>query len=140
MTDHLVKQQPEGLRGPFVAAMITAAIVIGLFAVLVSGILLAGWAGRIAGPAPLPQYPVAKTVAGIHQTNVRGAPDGLVRQAAELKALTEYRYVDPQRKVAQIPVERAMDWLVEDARSGALPAPDPGSVTAADLERSDGSR
>jgi hypothetical protein len=135
---HVLKQEPENVRGAFVGKTVTAAVVIGCLAVLVSGILLAAWSGRLAGQSALPHYPVSERVGGIYQTDLAGPPHGLIVQDAELKSLERYHYVDRSRKVAQIPIERAMAWLADDARRSRIRSPDPGSVLDAGAGTPDG--
>jgi hypothetical protein len=128
--NYLLKQQPEDVRGAFVTRTVAFAIVVSTLAVIVSAVLLGMWRKHIATSRP-PGYPVSKTVAGIHQTDVRALPDGLRSEQAALKSLGEYRYVGGEHEIARIPIERAMDWLVEDAQRGMLPVPDPGTMADA---------
>jgi hypothetical protein len=131
---HVLKQQPEGVRGALVTRLVVGAIVVGAIAVLVSSALLAAWKKSI-GSVSTPAYPVASTVAGIHQTNVRAPPDGLRQNQAASRALGEYRYVDREHQIAQIPIEQAMEWLADDTRRGAFASPDPATVADAGAAR-----
>ena len=128
--NYVLKQQTEDVRGAFVTKTVFGAIVVGALSVIVSALLLGMWREHIATSRP-PGYPVSKTVAGIHQTDVRASPDGLRSDQEALKSLGEYGYVGSDRKIARIPIERAMDWLVEDAQRAMIPVPDPGTVADA---------
>lgn len=126
-----VRQRLEGLRGKFVAITVGVAIALAILAVLVSATLHFSWSRTFSGPA-IPGYPVAETVGGIHQRLLDGPPRGLVKRDVAEHALTEYRVVDVRGGVARIPIDRAMDWLVEDARRNELSFPDRASVLDAE--------
>jgi hypothetical protein len=134
--NYVLKQQSEDVRGAFVTKTVAFAIVVGALAVIASAVLLGMWRAHIATSRP-PGYPASTTVAGIHQTDVRAPPDGLRSEQALLKSLGEYRYVDGEHKIARIPIERAMDWLVEDAERGMVPVPDPGTMPDAGTARAE---
>ena len=133
---YTLKQQSEDVRGAFVTKTVAFAIVVGTLAVIGSAVLLGTWREHIA-TSPQPRYGASKTVAGIHQTDVRAAPDGLGSEQAALKSLGEYRDVGGGHEIARIPIERAMDWLVEDAQRGMVPVPDPGTTPDAGTERAE---
>lgn len=134
-----IRQRPEGLRGKFVGKTLAFALAIAVLAVIVSAALHFSWAGKFSGP-PLPEYPVAQTVGGIHQRLLDSEPRGLAKKAAAQHALTEYGVVDSHRNVVRIPIDRAMDWLVDDARRNELSFPDRASVLDAGVAGPSGRR
>ena len=56
------------------------------------------------------------------------ASRGGARVDESLKTLSRYGWVDRERGVAQIPIERAMQWLADDAKRGVLHSPDPATT------------
>lgn len=131
----IVEQAPEGLRGGLVTATIMASIVIILICVAVVGLLLFRKTGRVAGGSEVPAYPVASAVGGIHQLPLDGPASGLVASAVAHRSLERYGWVDRDRGIARIPIDRAIDWVVDDALGGPLPSPDPATVVDAKSEK-----
>lgn len=119
------EQAPEGFSGRLVAATMASGVVVTVICVVISSLLLLGYSGRVAGGAEVPAYPVSGTVAGIRQTPIDGPGAGIGEVAAAHRSLTQYGWIDRGGGVVRIPIDRAIDWLVEDARHGALASPDP---------------
>jgi len=123
-------QAPDGIRGRPVIVTASVSIVIAALGVLVSSLLLFANTGRIAGGAEVPSYPVARTVAGIHQTPADGPADGLDQVARARRSLDQYGWADRAGGVARIPIDRAIQWFVDDAKHGRVSSPDPAIVVA----------
>lgn len=123
-----IRQEPEGVQGKTVRTTLALAIVIMVLAVLASSLLMSRWFGEVKEPAAPPRYPAAETVGEIYQVLLEDRPRGLAKKAEAERALGQFRRIG---SVAQIPIDRAMDWLADDAKRGALSFPDPGTVSDA---------
>jgi len=121
---HVVRQEPEGLHGGLVFTVIAVAIVITVLCIVVVAVMLHAQEAALAGvPAP-PAYPAARTIGKIEQTPSDGPPRGLEKVEAEKRALGQYGWVDRRRGIAQIPIDRAMRWFVDDETHGRVRTPD----------------
>lgn len=123
-----IEQQPENLQGRLVLTVLAIALALAGLSVLAAGLLLDRSSGRIRAIEIMPSFPVGVTVGGIEQLPSDGRARGLARKEAGRRVLSEYAASDREHGVAQIPVARAMDWLVLDAERGSIPSPDPGAV------------
>ncbi len=119
------EQAPEEVSGRLVTLTMVSSVAVTVICVAISSLLLLAYSGRVAGGAEVPSYPVASTVAGIHQTPIDGPGSGIDQVAAAERALTQYGWVDRRDGVVRIPIDRAIAWLVDDARNGVLASPDP---------------
>jgi hypothetical protein len=131
-----VRQEPEQLHGSLVGWVIAAATVVTVACLVVVVFMLRGERSALGGVAEARGYPVHPSPAGIEQSPVDGPARGLERASKDRRALDEYGWVDRRRGIARIPIERAMSWLVDDARDGNLRSPD--VATAADAGAPDG--
>jgi hypothetical protein len=121
-----VRQSREGLNGKLVTIVVFATAIATALAAIIAAALLARFRGRMQG-APAP-YPVATAIAAIHQTPIAGPADADALAAQARKRLQEYRMLAKDRSIAAIPIERAMDWLSDDARNGRLLSLDPATI------------
>lgn len=132
MTEHepsrVTAQAPEGVNGRFLTWVIIACIVATLIGIGVARLLLRADQHAIGAFARTPHYPVSATVGGIEQLPIENAAGGLTLANERRSSLERYGWLDRQRGIAQIPIDRAMQWLADDARRGALRSPDPATT------------
>jgi hypothetical protein len=118
----VVEQEPEGLRGRLVGTVIavTAAVTVLCSAVVV--FMLRSEREALHSAEAAPGRPMSATVGGVEQLALDGPPRGLDEAQRGRHALDDYGWVDRQRGIARIPIDRAMSWVVEDAaRAAASP-------------------
>jgi hypothetical protein len=97
---------------------VLSAIGVGLVAVFFAALVLETNTGGIRARAANGAAPRAagSTIAHIDQTPILGAPAGLDLRREQRRQLSRYRWVDRDAGFAAIPIERAMDLLVEQSR------------------------
>jgi hypothetical protein len=125
---HQVRQAPERFSGRMVTWIIVWSILGTIVGVEIARLLWHDDLRSLGNVARTPSYPVSETVGEIEQKPIIGPARGGARTDESLKALERYGWVDRQRGVAQIPIERAMQWLADDAKRGALQNPDPATT------------
>ena len=98
--------------------MAAVSIVVGAIGVLAAGWVLSIRAGAVkpnfAGPGGPRAAPSA--ISSLEQTPIWGAPVGEDRQASQRRELESWGWADRDAGVAHIPIERAMDLVVEESR------------------------
>lgn len=100
-------QEPDALPTRYLVGVGLACVVVGVVAVLASG-LPARPHERTAAPHEIPTT---------EEVQLFDAPArGLEVQSAQRAELNEYRWVDRDAGVAQIPIDRAIDLVVEESR------------------------
>ncbi len=90
-----------------------------IVSVTLGGIAVAGLVLRLTvGPAPAAPEAMAaaREVSGIEQSLVVNDSEGLRRSEAQRKELESYRWVDRQRGLVQIPIQRAMELVAQGAQ------------------------
>jgi len=121
-----VRQSREALNGKLVTIVVFGTAIATAFCAIIAAALLARFRGRMRdAPAP---YPVATAIVAIHQTQIGGTADAEERAARARARLSEYRMLTADRSIAAIPIERAMEWVEDDARSGRLFASDLATI------------
>ncbi|HEX4338553.1 MAG TPA: hypothetical protein VH062_21760 [Polyangiaceae bacterium] len=119
-------QEPEHVRGALVAWVIAGAVAMTLFCVFVARAVLHVDLPLV--PATTPRYPAGETVGGIEQLPLDGPARGALRSRKSRDALHAYGWADREHGIARIPIERAMQWLVDDATRGVTATPDPATT------------
>jgi hypothetical protein len=99
MADEKNEPKQDVLRPPIFVTVIGA--IIGLLTMFVI-IAVMVWVGRPAPPPPPPDAQPPRTIEEV--------------RAAEQEALNTYGWIDREQGVVQIPVERAMELLIGEAR------------------------
>jgi hypothetical protein len=112
----LVRQEEDFVPSRRVVVTATVAIVVSLLGVLVAGLLLRAttWEIRERAVTRALGSPVTsggRTIAGIEQTPILVARDGLDLRDDERDELSRTHWLDRDAGVAAIPIERAMDML-----------------------------
>ncbi len=125
---HELRQAPERFSGRLVTWIIVWSIVGTIAGVEIARLLWHHDLRSLGNVARTPSYPVSETVGGIEQVPITGPARGGARVDESLKALSRYGWVDREHGVAQIPIERAMQWLADDAQRGVLRSPDPATT------------
>jgi hypothetical protein len=113
-----VHQEDDAIRGRRLAGVGGLAILVGAVAVFfsavilvaVSGALRPSFAGR-SGPRPAP-----RELSNVDQTPIWGPPLGEDLRARQRRELDEWGWVDRKAGIANIPIDRAMDLVVEESR------------------------
>lgn len=107
-----VHQEPDHVPQRQVMLVTLASIVVLAVSVVVVGLMLrAESRGRDVGPA----FPaIAPTAIGkVDRTLLSATEHGITERNTQREQLSRYRWVDRDAGVAGIPIDRAMDLLVE---------------------------
>jgi hypothetical protein len=113
-----VRQEEDSIPGGRLAKIAVVAIGVGLAGVFFAALLLETKTGAIRGHLPGGASPGAATpaIAGVAQTPLFGAAEGLALRQRQREELTRYRWVDRDAGLAAIPIERAMDLVAREPR------------------------
>jgi hypothetical protein len=110
-----VRQEEDLIPGRRLALVASLAIGVGLMGVVFSAVLLETNTGGIRGHLPPGASPRAagSSIAHIEQTPLFGAGVGPELRRRQRETLSRYRWVDRDAGLAAIPIERAMDLVVQ---------------------------
>jgi hypothetical protein len=116
--DFEVRQEEDLVASRSLLHVAAVSIAVGAIGVLAAGWLLSirdgavkpNFAGR-DGPRAAPS-----AISSLEQTPIWGEPVGEERQAAQRHELESWGWVNRDAGVAHIPIERAMDLVVEESR------------------------
>ena len=113
-----VSQEKGDIRGGSIAVIGIAAVCIGVVAVLLEGYW---WRTRLH-PHPLPSggYSLPSASTPIEQATFRARARGIERRRTARAALGSYGYVNRSDGMVHVPIERAIDSLLEDAQYGGF--------------------
>lgn len=115
--DFDVAQESDTVSERKVRRVGIGAAVIGALSLLIAAWLLLAEVGSLrAGGDNVRQEPSRIHIGQVKQTYVLGPAWGLELERREQKALREYKWVDKQQGVAQIPIDRAIHVVVERSR------------------------
>ena len=110
-----VVQEDDVVASRKVLAIMGLGVLVTIAAVAISGWILTAMVGRKA-ERPQAQSPIARRqIAGIHQTPIERDRHGWELREQQRRSLDEYRWVDRQRGIAQIPIDRAMQMVADEA-------------------------
>jgi len=121
-SDFKVAQEDDAVASRKVSAILMTAIVVMIAAVAIAGWILSSTMSRLP-THPQASAPVASSqIAGIHQTPIERDRHGWTLHDQQRRSLDEYRWVNREREIAQIPIDRAMQMIVdEEAKGGNAP-------------------
>ena len=110
-----VHQEDDVIPGRRLAKVAGLAIGVGLMGVFSSAVLLETNTGGIRGHLAYGASPRAagSSIAHIEQTPLFGAGNGQELRRRQREELSRYRWVDRDAGLAGIPIERAMDLVVQ---------------------------
>jgi hypothetical protein len=121
-SDFDVAQEGDVVASRKISAILVAAVVITIVA-----LAIARWILAVAASA-LPSHPALfapvapREIAGIHQTLIGRDRHGWQLRDEQLRSLDEYRWINRERGIAQIPIDRAMQIVVDETtRAKAVP-------------------
>jgi hypothetical protein len=114
----VVRQEDDSVAAGRLVKIAGLSIAVGLIGVLFSALLLETNTGGIRGHLPAGATPRAAgpAIAGIEQTPLFGAADGLDLRQRQREELSRYRWVDRDAGLVAIPIERAMDLVAKERR------------------------
>jgi hypothetical protein len=132
-------QEPDHVPGKIVVLVLGGAVLIASLAVAVEALMLAKAEPRGRLRSALPRETAA--VGSIQQRTFDRRGVGTELKAAQLRHLTSYGWVDRDRGVVHVPIDRAMDLWIERSRAGQdaefLPS---GKPPGAGIQRTDTGR
>jgi hypothetical protein len=115
--DFRVLQEEDLVAAPKVLGIAVVSVAVGLLAVFFEGTLLERNAGRIWRSPIHDETPRAgREISNIEQTPILEARDGLDLRDKQREELTHYAWVNRDAGIAAIPIERAIDLVVEEQR------------------------
>ena len=113
--DFRVHQEEDLVAAPKVVRVALVSFGIGLLAVFLEGELLESNAGRIRRSPIDGETPTAgREISNIEQTPILEARDGLDLRDEQREQLSHYAWVNRDAGIAAIPIERAIDLVVEE--------------------------
>jgi hypothetical protein len=121
--DFPVEQQPDVVSGRAITIVIIVGVVVSVIAVVISGLMLKSQRGTIGARDPAPR--VAPTqIQAIHQTPIERERHGLELRETQQLALEKYGWVDRDQGLARIPIQRAIDLVIQESQASppAVPA------------------
>jgi hypothetical protein len=111
-----VHQEEDEIRTGFVLLVGVIAIVIGCIGVFFAEVILEATSGslrpNVAGPRGEQEAP--RAIAGIEQTPIWTSRTGLDQREAQRRALAGWGWADRGKGIARIPVDRAIDLVVQE--------------------------
>jgi hypothetical protein len=110
-------QEPNQIPGKIVVLVLGGAMLIASLAVAVEALMLARAEPRGQLRSALPRE--TRTVGSIQQRTFDHGAASTELKSAQLRHLASYGWVDRDRGVVHLPIERAMDLWIERARTGA---------------------
>jgi hypothetical protein len=110
-----VRQEDDAIPGRRLAKIAAFAVGVGLMGVLLSAVLLETNTHGIRGHLPngASPRPAGTSISHIEQTPLFGAASGLELRRRQREELSRYRWVDRDGGIAAIPIERAMDLVIQ---------------------------
>jgi hypothetical protein len=116
--DFEVHQELDEVRTRALVAIGIASIVVGTIGVFFAGVIVSLVVGSLrpdqaprGGPAAVP-----RTLSGIEQTPIWQTSAGEDLRDRQRRELERWSWVDRNAGVANIPIDRAMDLVVEESR------------------------
>jgi len=116
--DFVVRQEDDVIATRKVAIIAVATVVIGSIAVLVSGIMLTGILGTLQPSAAgrRGMRAAGPDIAELEQTSIGDLEVGVDLGERQRAQLRRYGWIQRDAGIAAIPIERAIDRVVEEAR------------------------
>jgi hypothetical protein len=112
-----VRQEEDSLPSSRLLRVAVLSVGAGVLGVALSVVLLETNTGGIRGERSPPVAPSIgeRALAGVDQAPIADSPAPAEVRARQRSALSQYQWVDRDAGLASIPIERAMDLLVEGA-------------------------
>jgi hypothetical protein len=116
--DFEVRQEPDEVRARVLVSVGVASIVIGAAGVFFGGLLVSVVVGSLRPDYAPPGGPRAapRELSGIEQTPIWQTKAGEDLREAQQRDLERFGWVDRKAGIANIPIDRAMDLVVEESR------------------------
>lgn len=114
-----VVQEPDVVARRRITLILAVTIVIAIVSTACAGMILGARRRALAFHEPASPAVAPPQIAGIHQTPIVLDRHGFWLREQQRRALEAYRFVDRQRGIAQIPIERAMQIVVDQAAQDA---------------------
>ncbi len=117
--DFEVVQEKDKVASRKIVAIAIGSVIIGAAGVVIEALLLMAGAGSVkidTVPPGQAQRPATVHIGEVKQTDIYRKAWGQELLAAQRKELESYRWVEKDRGVAQIPIDKAMDIVVEKSR------------------------
>ncbi len=116
--DFHVHQEPDAVPSRTLIRVSLASVVVGAI-----GVVVAGWLLVLVVGAMRPSFandggprPAASQLSGVEQTPIWDSRRGEALEARQRLQLESWGWVDRDAGIARIPIERAMDLVVEESR------------------------
>lgn len=111
-----VHQEADGIASWTIVRAGFVAVIVGCAGVLVAGLVLVGEVGSLRPSAMngATAAPFSRTISNVEQTPIGVSRIGLDVKAAQQRRLGEWGWKDRDAGVATIPIERAIDVVVEE--------------------------
>jgi hypothetical protein len=113
--DFEVVQEDDAVASRKVTAVMSTAIVVGIASTAISGWFAAEINGRLQVHPPHDSGVAPRQIAAIHQTMIERDRHGLELREQQRRSLDSYRWIDREHGIAQIPIDRAMQMIIDDA-------------------------
>jgi hypothetical protein len=118
VVDFEVHQEADVVPAGILVRVGVVGIFVGVVGVFAAGLLLAVTVGSVqpsfAGPSG--PAPVARTISGVEQTPIWQSKAGEDLRDQQRRELGRWSWVDRKAGLANIPIDRAMDLVVEESR------------------------
>lgn len=114
-----VVQESDVVASRKVSVILLVTIVISIVSVAAAGMILSVRRKSLSFHEPASASAAPRQIANIHQTPILRGRHGFELRERQRRALDEYRFIDRQRGLVQIPIDRAMQIVVDDAARGA---------------------
>jgi hypothetical protein len=113
-----VRQEADVVPGARLVRIGVAGVVVGLVGIVVAAVLLVASDGSVApsfaNPGGAPVSP--RRISNVEQTPIGATHDGQELQAAQLRELQTWSWVDRDAGIVRVPIDRAIDLVVERSR------------------------
>jgi hypothetical protein len=114
-----VVQESDVVASRKVSVILLVTIVISIVSVAAAGMILSVRRKSLSFHEPASASAAPSQIANIHQTPILRDRHGWELREKQRRALDEYHIIDRQRGLVQIPIDRAMQIVVDDAARGA---------------------
>jgi hypothetical protein len=113
--DFEVVQERDVVAARKVTWVLITTIVVALVSTAIAGWILSARRAALSFHEPASATAAPRQIDAIHQTPIALDRHGLTLRKEQRRALDTYRYLDRERTRAQIPIERAMQIVVDQA-------------------------
>jgi hypothetical protein len=121
--DFEVAQEDDAVAARTIGAVMTTAVVVTVLAVAVAGWTLSATRSGLPWHEQASAKAAPRQIAGIHQTPIERDRHGWELRERQRRSLEKYGWIDHDRGIAQIPIDRAIDIVIDDAAKANGRAP-----------------